>query len=108
MGDVCDLAFSVRLPNGIQFSQAQDPCSVREAMAAPDADGWMEPMDREMENLRNHDVYDLVPCAPGMRTIRLDGSSTGSSRTTSHAETTSGRVSITASRSRVWSPCVLY
>ena len=28
-------------------------------------------MDREMKNLESHDVYDLVPRAPGMRTLRL-------------------------------------
>ena len=39
--------------------------NVREAMAAPEA------MDREMENLRSHDMYELVPRAGGMRTLRL-------------------------------------
>jgi len=28
-------------------------------------------MDREMQNLKSHDVYDLVPRHPGMRTLRL-------------------------------------
>ena len=28
-------------------------------------------MDCEMENLRSHDVFDLVPRASGMRTLRL-------------------------------------
>jgi len=39
---------------------------VREAMAASDADGWVDAMDREMENLRSHDVYEVVPRTPGM------------------------------------------
>jgi len=65
------VAFSAGLPNGILLSQPPDPHSVREAMAAPDADGWKDAMDREMDNLRSHDVYDLVPRAPGMHTLRL-------------------------------------
>lgn len=40
-------------------------------MAAPDADGWKEEMDREMENLRSHNVYEPVPRVRGMRTLRL-------------------------------------
>jgi hypothetical protein len=40
-------------------------------MASPDADGWKAAMDQEMENLRSHGVYELVPRQPGMRTLRL-------------------------------------
>ena len=69
--DIHPVAFSAGLPGGIQLSQLPDPRSAREAMAAPDADGWKEAMDREMKNLESHDVYDLVPRAPGMRTLRL-------------------------------------
>ena len=65
------VAFSAGLPGGIQLSSLPDPRSVREAMAAPDADGWKDAMDREMENLRTHDVYEMVPRVPGMRTLRL-------------------------------------
>ena len=53
------------------LSQLPDPRSLREALAAPDADDWRDAMDREMENLRAHDVYELVPRASGARTIRL-------------------------------------
>ena len=38
-------------------------------MAAPDADEWKEAMDREMENLKSHDLYELVPRTNG--TLKL-------------------------------------
>ena len=41
---------------------------MREAMAAPDADGWWDAMDTEMENLRSHDVYRF-----GRRPVRSHG-----------------------------------
>jgi Reverse transcriptase (RNA-dependent DNA polymerase) len=44
---------------------------VGEAMAAPDADGWKDAMDREIENLKAHDVYELVPHTSSMRTLKL-------------------------------------
>jgi hypothetical protein len=47
-----------------------DPHSVQEAMAAPDADGWKDAKDREMQNLKSHDVYELVPRVNGMCTLR--------------------------------------
>jgi len=65
------IAFSAGLPGGIQLSQLPNPRSVREAMASPHADGWKDAMDREMANLESHDVYELVPRMPGMRTLRL-------------------------------------
>ena len=65
------IAFSAGLPGGIQLSQLPDPRSVREAMAAPDAEGWRDAMDREMENLKSHDVYELVLRASSMRTLPL-------------------------------------
>jgi hypothetical protein len=40
-------------------------------MAAPDADKWKDVMGREIANLKAHDVYELVPRKPGMRTLRL-------------------------------------
>jgi hypothetical protein len=40
-------------------------------MKAPDADGWRDAMRKEMDNLRSHDVYELVLRVPGMRTLRL-------------------------------------
>jgi len=70
-GDSRPVAFSAGLPNGILLSQLPDPRSEREAMAAPDTVGWRDAMDREMDNLCSHDVYDLVPRAPGLRTLRL-------------------------------------
>ena len=54
-----------------QLSQLPDPRNVREVMAAPDADEWKEAMDREMENLKSHNVYELVPRTNGMRTLKL-------------------------------------
>ena len=48
-GDDCMVAFSAGLPSGIQLSSLLDPCTIREAMAVPDADGWREAMDQEME-----------------------------------------------------------
>ena len=41
------------------------------AMAAPDADQWKEAINREMENLKSHDVYELVPRTNGVRTLHL-------------------------------------
>jgi hypothetical protein len=40
-------------------------------MASPDAKGWRGAMDREMENLRSHDVFELVPRTSDLRTSRL-------------------------------------
>ena len=77
-GEVCDVAFSAGLPGGVQLSQLP---TVREAMAAPDSDGWWEAMDREMENLKSHDVYQLVPHASGCALSVSDGCCTGNSRT---------------------------
>jgi hypothetical protein len=73
LDDAGDLqcAFSAGLPGGIQLSQLPDPRTVREAMASPDADGWKDAMDCEMANLQSHDVYELVPRASDMRTLRL-------------------------------------
>jgi Reverse transcriptase (RNA-dependent DNA polymerase) len=65
------IAFSAALPGGIQLSQRPDPRSVREVMASPDADGWKNAMDQEIENLKAHNVYELVPYASGMRTLTL-------------------------------------
>jgi hypothetical protein len=55
------IASSARLSGGIQLSQLPDPRNVREALAAHDTEGWREAMNREIENLRSHDVYELVP-----------------------------------------------
>ena len=65
------VTFLAGCPGGIQLSQLPDLRKVREAMAAPDTDGWRESIDREMENLRSYDVYELVPRAPDVRTLRL-------------------------------------
>jgi len=48
----------------IQLSRLPDPCGLREAMASPDADRWLDAMDGEMANLESHDVFELVPCVP--------------------------------------------
>jgi hypothetical protein len=69
-GDI-NVAFSAGLPGAVLGSQLADPRTVREALAAPDADDWRTAMDREMDNLRAHDVFELVPREPGTRTIRL-------------------------------------
>ena len=63
------VAFSAGLPSGIQLSSLLDPCTIHKAMAAPDTDSWREAMDQEMENLKSHDVYELILCAVGMRTL---------------------------------------
>jgi hypothetical protein len=44
---------------------------VQEVLAAQDTEGWREVMDSEMENLKSHDVYKLVPCISSMHTLRL-------------------------------------
>ena len=39
---------------------------------APDTDQWKEATDREMEGLKSHDVYELVPRTNGMgATLKL-------------------------------------
>ena len=43
------IAFSAGLPGDVQLSQLPDPRSVREAIAAPDAEGWRDATDREMQ-----------------------------------------------------------
>ena len=70
-GVALSVTFLAQLPGAMLLSQLLDPCSLREALAAPDANNWRNTMDREMENLRAHDVYELVPHASGARTIRL-------------------------------------
>ena len=64
-------AFSAGLPGGIHLAQLLDPRNVHEAMVAPDAHKWKDAMGKEMANLKAHDVYELVPREPGMRTLRL-------------------------------------
>ena len=69
--DYSPIAFSAGLPGGIHLLQLPDPQSIREALAAPNADGWKAAMDGEMSNLRSHDIYKLTPCHPRMHTLRL-------------------------------------
>ena len=38
-------------------------------MVAPDADGWKDAVDREMQNPASYHVCELVPPAPDMRTL---------------------------------------
>jgi hypothetical protein len=56
---------------GIQLSQPPDPRNGREAMAAPEAAGWMEAVDEEMMNLEFHNLYELVPRAFDTCTLGL-------------------------------------
>ena len=65
------VAFSAGLPGGIQLSNLPDPHSVCKAMASPDSDNWKVAMNNKMLNLKLHDVYNLVPHQPSMRTLRL-------------------------------------
>jgi hypothetical protein len=65
------ITFSAGLPGGIHLSELPDPRNVREAMVTHDADGWKEAMNKEMENLKSHDVYELVPHVKGLRTLKL-------------------------------------
>ena len=62
------VAFSEGLPGGIRLSDLPDPHSVREALASLNADAWQAAMDCEMQNLKSHSVYTLVPRCPGMHT----------------------------------------
>jgi hypothetical protein len=70
-GESCAVVFTVGLPGGIQLMNLLDLWSVREAMAAPDANEWWEAMDHKMENLHSHDVYELVLRTPGMHMLHL-------------------------------------
>ena len=63
------VAFSAGLPSSIQLSSLPDPHTICKAMAVPDADGWREAMDQEMENLKSHDGYELILCAVSIRTL---------------------------------------
>src|SRR5258706_652941 len=69
--DLLDVAFSAGLLGGIQLLRMPDPRSVQEAMASPDAEGWCDAMDREMENIRLHNMYELVPHACDTQSIHL-------------------------------------
>ena len=63
------VAFSAGLPDRIQLAQLPNPQNVCKAMVAPDADKWVVAMGKEMANLKAHNVYELVPCKPGMHTL---------------------------------------
>jgi hypothetical protein len=65
------VAFSAGLPGRIQLLQLPDPQNVQEVLTAQGAEGWREAMNREMENLRSHDVFKLVLCIGIMHTLRL-------------------------------------
>ena len=41
-------------------------------MAAHNADGWKEEMDKEMATLRSHDICEPVSRVKGLRTLILD------------------------------------
>ena len=65
------VAFLAWLPGAMLLSQLLDLRSLHKALAAPDADDWHNTMDCKMENLRAHDIYELVLHVSGARTIRL-------------------------------------
>ena len=44
----------------ITSTDLNEPKTVKEALASPDKAKWMTAMDRELESLRIHDVWDLV------------------------------------------------
>ena len=44
---------------------------MREAVDAHHADGWKEAKDKEMANLKSHDVYELASRVEGLRTLKL-------------------------------------
>ena len=62
------VAFSAGLPGGIRLSDMPDPSSVCDALTSPDADAWQAAMDCEMQNLKSHSVYTLIPRRLGMHT----------------------------------------
>jgi hypothetical protein len=41
----------------------RDPQSMKEALAGEDADRWMESMKEELQSIKDHNVYRLVPCS---------------------------------------------
>ena len=93
------IAFSASLAGGIQLSQLPDP----------DAEGWRDAMDREMQNLKSHDVYELGPSDSVGYSI---GSSRMESLTRTRADllpeaTTSALESTMASHSRPSNLCAL-
>ena len=69
--DYPPVVFSAGLPDGIQLAQLPNPQNVCEAMVAPDADEWVVAMGKEMANLKAHNIYELVPHKPRMRTLQL-------------------------------------
>ena len=50
-------------------SKLQDPISVTEATSSPDSDKWMKAMQREMESLRENNVWRLVEPPPNRKVI---------------------------------------
>ena len=72
-GGDCNIAFSARLPGGIQLSQLPDLQSMHKAMGPQCR--WLE------RRLWSHDVYKLVAHASGMCTLHLGVFFTVSSRT---------------------------
>ena len=70
-GVALSIAFLGQLPGAMLLSQLPDLHSLCEALAAPDPDDWHDVMDCKMENLRAHDVYELVLRASGAHTIHL-------------------------------------
>ena len=53
----------------LEASKLQDPISVTEATFSPDSDKWMKAMQREMESLRENNVWRLVEPPPNRKVI---------------------------------------
>ena len=65
-GAMEDKVVSAR-PRRRRYPSSRDPST-----AAHEADGWKEAMDKDMANLKSHDVCDLAPRAGGLRTLKVD------------------------------------
>ena len=47
----------------------RDPSDFQEAVSGPDADLWIDSMNRELDNLKRLNVYDLVPLPKGRKAV---------------------------------------
>ena len=47
----------------------RDPIDFQEAVSGPDADLWIDSMNRELDNLKRLNVYDLVPLPKGRKAV---------------------------------------
>ena len=79
-GDDCMVAFSAGLPSSIQLSSLLDPHTICKAMAAPNADGWREAMDQEMETSNLMTSMNSFCVQSACKPYDSDGFCTASSR----------------------------